>query len=81
VHHAHIKCNEAVSGFLCGIPLADIAFGTLKVPEVVFLDGAPVIKEDLDIPRPHFALLRWLDSKVEPSIIEYRLRVIKGQAE
>ncbi len=72
VHHAHIKCNEAVSGFLCGIPVADIFFGTLKVPKILFRDGARVVPPDLVIPRPWFPLLRFFDRKAEESIRAYR---------
>jgi hemolysin III len=79
VHHAHIRCNEAVSGFLCGIPLADIFFGTLKVPQIVFRDGAGVIPDDLKIPKPWFRHLRVLDVMAKKSIRAYRKRALEKQ--
>ena len=38
MHHANIRCNEAISGFF-GLPLADWAFGTYNQPRKIFLNG------------------------------------------
>ncbi len=73
VHHAHLKVNEAISGWVCGIPIADLLFGTFKTCEVLFLDGAPVIEKDLQIPKPRF-FVRWLDRFAELQIKNYQAR-------
>jgi len=73
-HHAHIKCNEAVSGFVCGLPVADWLFGTLKLSADIPVNGKPVTPADLAVPRPRFALIRYFDSFVEPAIAAFRER-------
>lgn len=73
VHHAHLKANEAISGWVCGIPIADLLFGTFKTCEVLFLNGAPVIEKDLQVPKPRF-FVRWLDRFAELRIKQYQAR-------
>ncbi len=75
-HHAFMAhVNENISGFVCGLPLADWVMGTLKIPTIVFLDDAVVLDCDLDIKPPRFAIIRWLDKKAEESIERYRKKV------
>jgi hypothetical protein len=63
-HHANYKCNLNVAGFF-GIPLADLAFGTYKQPEALFIDGAPATRESARslTPQPRWPI-SWLDRVV-----------------
>jgi hypothetical protein len=63
-HHANYKCNLNVAGFF-GMPLADLAFGTYRQPEVLLLDGAPATKESARglTPQPRWPI-SWLDRVV-----------------
>lgn len=60
-HHANYKCNLNVAGFF-GVPLADLAFGTYKQPDVLLIDGAPATKASARrlTPRPRWPIA-WLD--------------------
>lgn len=64
-HHADIKSNEAISGFLIGIPVADIVFGTWKRTQTLYENGVEAVKEEFQSPRPRF--INWLDDLAEKS--------------
>ncbi len=74
-HHAHIKgspfkANEAISGFVCGLPLADLMFGTWKRCKVLW-NGEKVDVPDLEVPVPHFWFIRKLDELAEQALERY----------
>lgn len=73
VHHAHLKTNEAISGWVFGLPLADWLLGTYKTCKVLFLNGAPVLQEDLVIPKPR-NIVKLLDTFAELRIKHYQAR-------
>jgi hemolysin III len=60
-HHANPMCNQAVGGFF-GLPLADMAFGTLKIPRVSLADNSTATAEDFAEAVP-CRLIRWLDRR------------------
>lgn len=62
LHHAltSMKLNMGISGFVFGIPIADMVLGTFKLPSELLLEGAPVKPIDTYVPKPVF-FVRWLD--------------------
>lgn len=50
-HHFKINCNMAIAGFF-GFPLADLVFGTYKLPVDFFRHGALINEEQLKPPVP-----------------------------
>lgn len=44
-HHANPRNNESISGFF-GIPVADMLFGTYKIPRNLYTPKEPAFKED-----------------------------------
>ncbi|MFA6536199.1 MAG: hypothetical protein WC250_02365 [Candidatus Paceibacterota bacterium] len=65
-HHADIKANEGISGFLCGIPLADLILGTYAPWSEVFTHRKETTEAVFEArpPRPRPIVL-WLDRIVE----------------
>lgn len=65
-HHANPKRNEAISGFLFGLPLWDWIFGTYKPTRRLLLDGALADVDDFSAPTPRwpvFALDRFFEKR------------------
>lgn len=69
-HHAVIDCNESVSGFF-GLPLADWAFGTCRIPKTIYTDGEEWTPEKFQTPRPR-GPIRWLDRVANRVVSERR---------
>lgn len=70
-HHADVKCNEAVSGFL-GLPLADWVFGTWVNPRTLYPECELVPVASFKSPKPRF--IGWLDQLAERAIKKKRER-------
>ena len=66
-HHADIRCNEAISGFLA-LPLPDWIFGTYVDPATLYRHGATAPAAEFASPRPRFALIRWLDRRADRTV-------------
>ena len=63
-HHACIRNNESVSGFF-GIPVADILFGTVKIPKNLYTPHEPAYADDFVPARPVW-FIRALDKVLQP---------------
>lgn len=61
MHHKNIRCNEAISGFLCGFPLFDLLLGTYHRPASLSPDGSCHHPQDLRISQPT-KIVVWLDN-------------------
>lgn len=70
MHHYEPKANEAISGFFC-LPLADLTFGTFRLPRKLPLHGEPLDPEVNNPVRP-IPPIRWLDQLAERSEERYR---------
>lgn len=68
--------NMAISGFVCGIPLADIVLGTFRLPQGRLDHGTEVVDEDVD-PHPPNLAVRILDGIAE-AIIKLRKATLGG---
>ena len=51
MHHANIKCNEAIGGFF-GLPVPDWVFMTYHQPEELLLHDRKATAKDFSIPQP-----------------------------
>ena len=73
-HHelsSRFKANMNISGFVCGIPIADWIFGTLRFPKKSFIDGSTVDWSDITPPTPRFAWIRHLDELADRAAAEF----------
>lgn len=58
-HHADVRCNESVSGFL-GIPVPDLLFGTYIKANTLYPHKQIVDPSEFVTPKPIF-FIHWLD--------------------
>jgi hemolysin III len=75
LHHewsTRYGANQNISGFLCGLPLADWLFGTLKIPKTQLFTGSIVIPEDIQVPIPRFKWIRQLDAYAARKVAAFR---------
>lgn len=68
--------NMAISGFVCGIPLADFVLGTFRLPRGVLDDGTAVVEGDTEPETPNL-VVRILDS-VADAIVSVRKATLGG---
>lgn len=73
MHHKNIRCNEVISGFLCGIPLCDWLFGTYHRAPSLSPDGICYHPQDLRIGKP-LAPVVWLDKLADSQERRYKKR-------
>ncbi len=74
-HHewtSRFKVNMNISGFVCGIPLADWVFGTLRFPKKSFAQGTTVDWTDVDVPLPRFWWIRRLDKIADEKVLLFK---------
>lgn len=65
-HHANIRANEAIGGFLLGLPLADWVLGTYHQPQELLLDGRMATAKEFVVhpPRQIVAVMdRWAKNR------------------
>ena len=62
MHHANIKCNEAISGFF-GLPCADWLLRTYFQPRNLLLHGRTATVDEFILPPPRRVVI-WLDQWV-----------------
>ncbi len=80
-HHLNTKYNMAIAGFF-GLPLADIALGTYKLPPKALTDGASVTSLDISPPQvSRFVEAHdlWIQNRSSRLLEEFHARLASKQ--